>query len=399
MSEQTHAITPLKAEFFDQRHAGNLTLWLPVVGGAALVISFVWGYFEPQQFAYSWLFAFMFFFTLVLGGLFWVLVHHATDAEWSVVVRRILENMAWLIPVLALFFIPVALCHSTLFKWWNLKPGMDEALDKKSGYLNHEFFWCRAVFYFAILSLLAWRIRANSVQQDVDGHPIHTIRNRKWAFFGLLMFAITITFAAFDWLMGLDYRWFSTMWGVYIFAGTAGSGMSLLVLITTALRKKGYLPYVTMEHYHIMGKLMLAFCIFWAYIGFGQYMLYWYGNIPEETSYFIRRNVGSWCYLSTFLVFFRFFVPFPILLQQNLKKKVARICMVACWMLFMQLLDIYIIVLPMLHHDGVSLHPLDLLALIAIGAPLAYLFIRSLGKNSLYPVNDPRLNLSLKLKN
>ena len=399
MSEQTHAIAEPKAEFFDQRHAGNLPLVLPVAGAGALIISFIWAYFQPEQFAYSWLFAFTYFFTLVLGCLFWILVHHASDAEWSVVVRRILENVAWLIPVLALFFIPVALSHATLFKWWNLKPGLDEALDKKRGYLNHEFFWIRAVLYFALLSLLAWRMRTNSISQDADGHPKYTISNRKWAFFGLLMFAISLTFAAFDWLMGLDYRWFSTMWGVYIFAGTAGSGMCLLVLIVTVLKSKGYLSYVTMEHYHIMGKLMLAFCIFWGYIGFSQYMLYWYGNIPEETSYFIRRTVGTWWFGSMFLVFLRFFVPFPILLQQNLKKKPRSICMVAGWILFMQLVDIYIIVMPMLHHDGFAPHPLDLLALIAIGAPLGYLFIRNLGKSSLFPVRDPRLALSLKLKN
>ena len=136
--------------------------------------------------------------------------------------------------------------------------------------MNHTFFWIRVVFYFGILSLLAWRMRANSVRQDTDGHPIHTIRNRRWAFFGLLMFAISVTFAAVDWLMALDYRWYSTMWGVYIFAGTGQSGMCLLVLIVTALKKKGYLPFVNMEHYHIMGKLMLAFCIFWATIGFGR---------------------------------------------------------------------------------------------------------------------------------
>ncbi len=399
MSEQSHAISQPKAEFFDQRHAGNLPLWLPVAGGLSILICALWWCFNPAQFAYSWLFAFTYFFTLLVGCLFWVLVHHATDAEWSVVVRRILENVAWLIPVLALFFIPVMLSHSTLFKWWDIPRGVDAVLDKKRGYLNHTFFWARVAIYFVLLSLLAWRVRSNSISQDADGHPKYTINMRKWAFFGIPVVGLTITFGAFDWLMGLDYRWFSTMWGVYIFAGTAGSGMCLLVLLVTALRNKGYLPFVTMEHYHIMGKLMLAFCIFWAYIGFGQYMLYWYGNIPEETQYFIRRNIGSWWFGSTFLVFFRFFVPFPILLQQNLKKKPAKICIVAGWLLLMQLLDIYIIVMPMLHHDGFAPHPLDLFALVAIGAPLAFIFIKNLGKNSLFPVRDPRLELSLKLKN
>ena len=137
---------------------------------------------------------------------------------------------------------------------------------------------------------------------------------RKLGIAGIPIFALSLTFGAFDWLMGLDYNWVSTMWGVYIFAGAAGSSMSLLVLLVTWLRNKGYLKGVTLEHYHIMGKLMLAFCIFWAYIGFSQYMLIWYANIPEETEYFIRRNIASWHTLSTLLVVGRFFLPFPLLL-------------------------------------------------------------------------------------
>jgi hypothetical protein len=399
MSDHAEATSEPKAEFFDQRQAGNLTLVLPAAGLLAIVACIIGAFVNREQFAYSWLFAFTYFFTLLAGSLFWVLVHHATDAEWSVVVRRVLENVASLIPLLFLFLIPVLLCAPILFKWWSVAPGVDELLDKKRGFLNHGFFLFRSAAYFALLTFVALKIRKNSTLQDADGHPRFTIAMRKLAFFGIPVVALSVTFGAFDWLMGLDYKWFSTMWGVYIFAGAAGSSMCLLVLIVTALRSKGYLQFVTMEHYHIMGKLILAFCVFWAYIGFDQYMLIWYANIPEETSYFIRRNIGSWWYMSTFLVAFRFFIPFPILLQQGVKKNPKYICLVAGWILFMQLVDMYIVVMPMLHGGGVSLHILDLCALVAIGAPLAFVFIKNLGKNSLYPVRDPRLAQSLKLTN
>lgn len=400
MSEQAHANSQPEAEFFDRRHAGNLPLLLPVVGVAATVASLAWAFVNREQFAYSWLFAFTYFFTLVVGSLFWILVHHATDAEWSVVVRRALENVAALIPWLALLFIPVLLFRGTLFKWWNIPPGLDEVLDKKRGYLNHEFFLIRTVVYFLLLWFVARGLKLNSTLQDADGHPRYTILMRKLAFFGIPVFALSLTFGAFDWLMGLDYKWFSTMWGVYVFAGAAGSAMSLLVLLVTALRSKGYFQnIVTMEHYHIMGKLMLAFCVFWAYIGFSQYLLIWYSNIPEETSYFIRRNIGSWYYWSTFLVIGRFFLPFPILLMQGVKKKPGLLCWVAAWILFMQMVDIYVIVMPMLHTHGFAPHPLDLLALLAIGSLLAFVFIKLLEKNSLFPVRDPRLPQSLKLTN
>jgi hypothetical protein len=189
------------------------------------------------------------------------------------------------------------------------------------------------------------------------------------------------------------------MWGVYIFAGAAGSGLSLLVLILQFLQSSGHLKGVNQEHYHIMGKWMLAFCVFWAYVGFSQYMLYWYANIPEETEYFIVRNTESWWLLSTALVVGRFFVPFAILLLRSIKKKPHQLCWMAGWIVFMQLLDMYIVVLPALHEDGVRLSILDFLPLIGIGASLAFFYLRIVGKSSLFPTRDPRLIESLRLTN
>ena len=174
--------------------------------------------------------------------------------------------------------------------------------------------------------------------QDKDGAAEHTLKMRNFGVGGIPALAVCLTFIAVDLLMGLDYHWFSTMWGVYIFAGAAGSSMSMLVLIVTALKSNGYLKVVNEEHYHIMGKWMLAFTIFWAYIGFDQYMLIWHwANIPEEPAYFRLRNTESWWYFSQFLVVGRFFLPFPVLLFQFIKKT-KLINYVAGWVLLMQLL-------------------------------------------------------------
>lgn len=175
--------------------------------------------------------------------------------------------------------------------------------------------------------------------------------------------------------------------------------MSLLVLIVSALKRRGYLSVVNLEHYHTMGKFMLAFTIFWAYIGFSQYMLIWYANIPEETVYYQIRNTGSWWYLSTFLVVGRFFLPFPVLLLQFTKKKPKLLCAVAIWILFMQLVDVYVIVLPALHPSGIAISPFDLSSLLGIGGILGWLFFRNLKNSPLYPTRDPRLGASLKLTN
>jgi hypothetical protein len=200
--------------------------------------------------------------------------------------------------------------------------------------------------------------------------------------------------------MSLNYHWFSTMFGVYIFAGTAGSSMALLILVITALRRAGYLQdVVTKEHYYIMGKWVFAFTVFWAYIGFGQYMLIWYANMPEETQYFITRNTESWWSLNMLLVIGRFFGPFAILLLQSVKKKPNRLCYVAAWVLLMQMLDMYIVVLPALHGTGVHVSIWDFVALVGMGATLALVYLLILPRASLFPVRDPRLIESLRTTN
>ncbi|HEX4708744.1 MAG TPA: hypothetical protein VH229_13555, partial [Candidatus Udaeobacter sp.] len=326
--------------------------------------------------------------------------HYAVDAEWTVVVRRQLENIAMLLGVLALLFIPILVLRHHLYEWMNILPGKESNLDSKRQYLNEPFFIARAVFVFAYFFVAAYLLRRLSVRQDKDGNPGYTIWLRRVSFVSLPLFAISLTFGACDWLMGLNYHWFSTMWGVYIFAGAAGSSMSLLVLVITALRRAGYLKeVVTIEHYHIMGKWMLAFSVFWAYIGFSQYMLIWYANMPEETQFFIVRNTQSWWPLTMLLVIGRFFIPFPVLLMQSIKKHPHQLSIVAGWMLCMQMLDIYIVVLPSLH--GTGFHPSiwDLLSLIAIGATLAFAYLRLVPRASLFPVRDPRLIESLQTVN
>jgi len=400
MSERSQTVPTPEGEYFESSRFTGLSFLLGLIAVVALALSVVGAFVNPHQLSYSWLFAFAFFFTLCAGCFFWTIVHHATDAEWSVVVRRQLENMAALLVILAFLFVPILLLRHHLYAWMNIPPGHEPLLDSKRAYLNWDFFLGRAVLFLGFFAFAALALRRLSVRQDKDGNPRFTIAMRKMAFISLPMFALCLTFGAFDWLMSLNYTWFSTMFGVYIFAGAAGSSMSLLVLVITALRQAGYLKdVVTLEHYHIMGKWMLAFTVFWAYIGFGQYMLIWYANIPEETQFFITRNTESWWALSMLLVIGRFFIPFGILLLQSVKKEPRRLCYVAGWIVCMQMLDMYIIVLPALHGTGVQLSIWDVVSVIAIGATLGFVYLRLVPRTSLFPVRDPRLIESLELTN
>ncbi len=399
MSDHSHEITAPEPERFDLKHVGGLPNLLLGAGVIGIGISAIGLLVRKEQFAFSWLFAFTYFFTICCGALFWTSLQHATDSEWSVLVRRQMENLAKLLPYFVLLFLPLILfCAPLLWKWWDIAPGVDPLLDAKSGYLNHTFFWLRAIGYFGFLSWVISALYKSSTAQDADGAAKHTFTMRKFGIGGIVVVALSISFAGFDWLMGLDYHWFSTMWGVYIFAGAAGSSMSLLVLLISALKSKGYLKTVNVEHYHIMGKFMLAFTIFWAYIGFSQYMLIWYANIPEETIYFRIRNTETWWYFSQFLVIGRFFLPFPVLLMQ-MTKKTKYINHVAVWILLMQLLDVYVIVLPALHPAGFSPSIFDVSSFVGIGGLLGWLFLKIIVKSNLFPMRDPRLLGSIKLSN
>src|SRR5947209_14350763 len=353
MSDRLHNGSTPEGEYFESGRFAGLSVLLGVVAFVALALCGAGAAIDPKQLSFSWLFAFGFFFTLCAGCFFWIIVHYATDADWSVVVRRQLENIACLLAVMAVFFVPVLFLRHHLYDWLNIPPGKEAALDSKRAYLNWNFFVVRAIVFFGLFVLASQLLRRFSVRQDKDGNQQFTIWMRKIAFASLPMFALCLTFGACDWLMSLNYKWFSTMWGVYIFAGAAGSSMSLLVLIITGLRKAGYLQeVVTLEHYHIMGKWMLAFSVFWAYIAFSQYMLIWYANIPEETQYYLARTTESWWNLSMLLVFGRFFGPFGVLLLRWIKKHPHQLCWMAGWIVCMQILDIYVIVMPAFHGTG-----------------------------------------------
>jgi hypothetical protein len=408
------SITTPSAERFKGRNLGTVFFVLLAVGGISLVVALAAGLMAPQgselrrQVAFSWMFGFLYFFSMLAGVFFWILVHHTTDSGWGIVVRRQMENLATVLPWVFLFFIPVILFRHDLWNWIAAlqHPSEDPSLRDKLGYfvlqfgtITIPFFWLRAVLYFFFFTFATFYFRRMSVRQDTDGDPKHSIQMRGVSFVCLLLFAAFLTLVAFDWFSSLDYHWASTMWGVYVFAGAAGAGMALLIIVVFALQKAGYLAFVNEEHYHIMGKLLFTFTIFWGYIGFSQYMLIWYSNIPEETTWFLRRNIGSWHTLSTALVVGRFFIPFLYLLFQYFKRDTRFLVPICFWVLAMHILDIYVIVLPFMHPAGFQVNIFDLLSLLAIGCPLAFIFLVRLSGASLFPTRDPRLLESLKLSN
>lgn len=369
------------------------------LGVAALGLAVLLSAGTRDRFFASWLVAFLFGLSIALGGLFFVLLHHACRAGWSTVVRRLAEHLAALLPLFALLFVPVALGLEELFPW--ARPEVvakDDLLQEKSAYLNSGFFYGRAAVILFVWAALGWWFRRRSLAQDASGDPAITRRLQSLAAPGMIVFGVTLTVAAFDWVMSLDPHWYSTIFGVYFFAGTVVAVFSTLILLSLALR--GSLgEVVTGEHYHDMGKLLFAFVVFWAYIAFSQFMLIWYGNIPEETLWYAHRTGPGWKGVTVALAVGHFVLPFLFLLSRAVKRRAPTLIAIAVWMLAMHYLDLYWLVMPSLDPHAPHPHALDLLCLVAVLGLAAGSLGFLVRRRPLVPVRDPRLPESLSFEN
>ena len=378
---------------------------LPLIGGALAVIglgaSGMLASGNLKQFYFSYLTAFLYFLSLALGALFFVLVQHAARAGWSVVVRRLAENVMGTLPLFIVLFFPVAAGMHDLFHWTHEEAvASDDLLRGKQPYLNEGFFYIRAVVYLSAWSLLSWWFRHQSLRQDRSGDGALTRRMQTASAPAILVYGLTVSFAAFDWIMSLDPHWYSTICGVYYFSGAVVGLFALLVLLTVGIDRAGLLDgAVTVEHFHDLGKLLFAFVAFWAYIAFSQYLLIWYANIPEETLWFLHRWEGQWREASVVLGLGHFVVPFFFLLPRTIKRSTPALVLAALWMLAMHYLDLYWLVMPTLHRHGAHPALLDLTALLGVGG----VFLAGLGwllrRGALVPVKDPRLGESLSFEN
>jgi hypothetical protein len=277
---------------------------------------------SEKQFAFSYWTAFAFATSVAVGSLFWIFTHHLTSAGWSVVVRRLFENLTLCLPMLVLLFVPIALILPSLYGWMNADANADDPLwQAKRGYLNAYWFLARAAFYLLCWAGLAWRMRSWSVRQDQSGGPALSREMAGVSSWGLALLALTTTYAAFDWLMSLDYRWYSTMYGVAFWAGAIVSSLAALTLTVAILRAAGWLGRtISAEHLHDLGKLLLAFTIFWAYIAFSQYLLIWFANLSEETPWYLYRLQGGRRAVTIALMLGLFVVPFVVLLGRGAKR-------------------------------------------------------------------------------
>ena len=397
------------------------------LGGLGVAYGIGWSA-DSDKFMKSWLFAFLVVLAISLGALFFTILQHLVKAGWSVTVRRLAEGMAANLSWLWVLFIPIFVLVVTghggaIFPWATPEAAHDHLLHEKAPYLNTGFWAIRAVVFFLLWAFLARYYFRLSRLQDAHGDIQYTNRLQWFAPVAMIIYALSQTFASYDWIMALQPKWFSTMFGVYFFAVSATGFFASIIVLIWFLQRSGRVTLaITRDHIHDLGKLLFAFgVVFWAYIGYSQYMLIWYANLPIETSWFFPRHLGQWYWVSVILINGHFVLPFLLLISRWPKRWKGVIALIAGWMIFIFIVDIYWLVMPIApeaalaeatSYDelsamvdsgevnlGWSLSAIDFILPFSMLCLLLSGTMYNLRKCSLVAAADPRLEESLSFEN
>jgi hypothetical protein len=353
---------------------------------------------DSTRSAFNNVILFMFLASLAGGSVFLLALEYITGAVWSVPMRRVNEFLAGLTPIIPFFALPMLFNMHGLFHWTHAEAlAQDHLLAEKSPYLNITFFVIRFLIVAAVWNLFYFLFTRNSTRQDVTRDPRLTTRNIRLAAVFLPLFAITLTVVAVDWAMSLEPHWFSTIFGVYYFSGTALAAVSAATYVIVRFHEQGLLPNLRRDHLYSLGALMFAFINFWAYIAFSQFLLIWYANLPEETIWFMVRWKGGWEYVSVLLIIVHFVVPYFALLMQDSKMDPGRLKFMALWILAAHLVDLFWLVMPT-HSPTLSLSWMDLgYPAVAAGLVIVVLAYK-VRRNNLVPIGDPKLERGLSFR-
>ncbi len=353
-------------------------------------------YKDPHRAWHSYLTSYFYFISLALGGLFFTAIQHVTKAGWSVNVRRIMEAMTAYLPFAAVATVVLLVGSRYLYIW--LDPEIvanDNLLKGKEAYLNMPFFIIRTVIFIGAWLIFSRLIVGHSLKQDQDGSESHTLRNVGLSIGFILVFALSYSLFSVDTLMSLQPHWYSTIWGVYCFAGLFQSSLAVMILIALHLQKQGIVRgRITEEHVHDLAKFLKAFCVFYAYIGFSQFLLIWYANLPEETIFYLARSSGGWMGATLSLLVFKFAVPFLLLLPRAAKRSPAHLTVVCALVLVMQYIDIHWMVYPNFSETWI-LSWQEVGAFLMFAGVFMWSVTSFLSKNSVVPLKDPRIEESM----
>ncbi len=361
-------------------------LVLGIIGLLGSAAGFV---MNRPEFFRAWLAPFVFWFLIAAGALAVLMLQYVTGGEWGVLIRRPLGAAARTIPLFLLLGLPIAFGLSSIYSWARPEAAHDPLLVQKQLWLNPTGWLVRALIYFALMSLWAWRIRVLSLDFAKTRSPYTELSRRKWSAAGLLVIVLVLTLASVDWVMSLEPKWYSSMFGI---AFTVGAGLSAFAFVTFFLTlladndaMKGVLKPT---HFRDLGNLMLAFTMLWAYTNFSQFLLIWYGNIKEETPYYLKRMHGVWGWMAAALILFHFFLPFFMLLMRSIKDRPRTIAIVTIILLVMRFVDVYWLVAPAHYGENFHFSWITIFAFLGIGGIWLWAFIQQLKGQTIIPIHE-----------
>ncbi|MEQ1909652.1 MAG: hypothetical protein ABMA15_12565 [Vicinamibacterales bacterium] len=368
-----------------------------LAGAAGAVVSAI-GYFTNQeQFFTSYLMGYVLVLGMTLGALGFAMIHQLSGGAWGVVARQSLGAASRVLPFLTILFVPIVLGMPHLYEWTHADiVASDPILKAKQAYLNTPFFIVRAVFYFAVWNALVFFLNKWSKEQDETGNPALPLRMQRLSSGGLLIYALTVSFASFDWIMSRDPHWFSTIYGALVMVGMGLNTLATQIIILTWLaRRKPMSDALTPTYLHDLANLMFAFTVLWAYMSFSQYLIIWSGNLPEEIMWYMHREQAGWIPVGVALVIFHFAAPFFLLLMTGIKRNPNLVRKVAMLIVFARLLDLFWLIAPETHHEGLVISWMDLVVPATLIALWAGIYIMQLRTRPLLPVHDPQFEEAL----
>ena len=384
MSERTPAAFEMPASVGRARQRAIVAAGL---GVAAMIAGLV---ADQAQFYRSYLVAFIFWSGLGLGCLGLLMVQHLSGGAWGLVIRRLLEAGAKCLLVMAVLFVPLLFGLPHVYEW--AQPELvatDAILQHKQPFLNVPFWIGRTAFYFVIWVGMAFLLSRWSSEQDAAPGRPYDARFGRLSGPGLVVFGLTVSLAAVDWMMSVDPHWFSTIYGFVMIGGAGLSAFCFVVIWLARLAESAPMAaYVRPSHFHDLGKFILAFVMLYAYFTFSQFLIIWSANLPEEIPWYLRRLSGGWQYVMLGLTLLHFALPFALLLSSDLKKNARLLSRLAMLVLAMRIVDIVFQVAPQFH-EGVTFHWLDLAAVVGVGGLWVAAFAWFLRGRPILPVNDP----------
>jgi hypothetical protein len=346
---------------------------------------------SPRQFFLSYLVAYNFWLAIALGSLVILMLQFVSGGMWGYIIRRVLEaGVVTLIP-LAVLFLPILFGARWLYVWAAVEAAGQSLPNDKGSYLNLPCFIARVFVYFAIWLVLTFLLLRWSHAWDQQTHPASPRRFRLLSAPGLALYGLTITFASIDWVMSLEPEWYSTIFPVLFAVGQVLSAFAFIIAVL--LLVSDYPPlseFVTPLLMRDLGNLLLAFVMFWAYMGISQYLLIWIANIPEEITWYLRRTRGGWEWLALLLIVAQFALPFVLLLSRDVKEKRPRLLFVCGLILVMRFFDLFWWIEPAFSHEGqYAFWLLDVAATVCLGGILLWCFLWQLKRRPLLPVHGP----------